>query len=86
MPRSTALLAAVGDLAPEADRALPAGRYDPALAAAVGRFQARHGLAADGRLGPKTLAQLEVPFSRRLAQIQLTLDAGAGPNVRQRPG
>jgi murein L,D-transpeptidase YcbB/YkuD len=70
----TELLTALGDLTPEAAKALPPGRYDPALAEAVQRYQARHGLAGDGRLGPQTLAQLNTPLGQRLAQIRLTLE------------
>src|SRR3954452_20546014 len=43
-----------GDLA--ADK--PSGPYDDALAAAIKRFQARHGLAATGAVTPRTLAAL----------------------------
>ena len=68
------LLVALGDLPPEAAKALPPGRYAPVLAAAVGRFQVRHGLPSDGRLGPRTLVQLRTPLSRRLTQLRLTLE------------
>jgi murein L,D-transpeptidase YcbB/YkuD len=68
------LLVALGDLAPEAAKALPPGRYDPTLAKAVQAFQVRHGLDSNGKLGPKTLAELNTPLSHRLAQIRLTLE------------
>ncbi|MCA1855477.1 L,D-transpeptidase family protein [Massilia oculi] len=45
-----------------------------ALAGAVRRFQARHGLAQDGVPGPATLAALAVPPARRAAQLALTLE------------
>lgn len=48
--------------------------YTPALAAAVRRFQARHGLAQDGVLGAGTLAALAVPPARRVTQLELTLE------------
>ena len=48
--------------------------YDDALAAAVRRFQARHGLAETGSVGPKTLAALNVPVGRRLRQLAASLD------------
>jgi murein L,D-transpeptidase YcbB/YkuD len=48
--------------------------YDQALAAAVRRFQARHGLAETGSMGPKTLAALNVPVGKRLRQLAATLD------------
>ena len=68
------LLVALGDLSPEEAKTLPGGSYPPALAAAVTRYQARHSLAANGLLGPKTLAQLNVPLTQRLSQIRLTLE------------
>ena len=40
-------------------------RYDPALVAAVQRFQSRHGLWVDGRIGTKTLDALNVPVAKR---------------------
>ena len=52
----------------------PPERYSEALATAVRRFQRRHGLAADGVLGPLTRAQLEVPPQARLRQLELTLE------------
>jgi len=48
--------------------------YDAALVAAVERFQRRHGLLADGRIGTKTLAALETPLSRRVEQIRMALE------------
>jgi murein L,D-transpeptidase YcbB/YkuD len=46
---------------------------DAALAAAIGRFQLRHGLAVDGRVGPATLAALNVPAASRAAQLEVNL-------------
>jgi murein L,D-transpeptidase YcbB/YkuD len=37
--------------------------YDETLAAAVRRFQARHGIDADGVIGAGTIAALNVPLS-----------------------
>ena len=48
--------------------------YDAALAAAVRRFQARHGLEETGIVGTKTLAALNVPVSKRLRQLGASLD------------
>ena len=48
--------------------------YDDALAVAVGEFQARHGLARDGLVGPNTLAELNVPPQTRVKQIARNLE------------
>jgi murein L,D-transpeptidase YcbB/YkuD len=48
--------------------------YDEALATAVRRFQRRHGLFADGAVGRRTRAALNVPVEARLAQIRRTLE------------
>jgi murein L,D-transpeptidase YcbB/YkuD len=63
----------VGDL--PADYSAPAsGTYDAGLAEGVKRFQQRHGLDNDGRLGPSTVKQLNVPLSKRVQQLKLTLE------------
>ena len=48
--------------------------YDDALIAAVKRFQVRHGLEETGSIGPKTLAALNVPVSKRLRQLAASFD------------
>jgi murein L,D-transpeptidase YcbB/YkuD len=48
--------------------------YDADLVAATVRFQARHGLADDGRVGPRTLAALNRSVDARIAQISVNLD------------
>jgi len=48
--------------------------YDAELAAAVTRFQTRHGLGPDGILGEKTFQQLNRPWSDRVAQIAVSLE------------
>jgi murein L,D-transpeptidase YcbB/YkuD len=59
------------DLAPEHARG---DTYDDQVAAAVRRFQVRHGLEQTGSVGPKTLAALNVPVTRRLRQLAASLD------------
>jgi L,D-transpeptidase YcbB len=46
---------------------------DDALAEGIRRFQQRHGLRADGVVGPDTLAELNVGVKERIAQIRLNL-------------
>lgn len=66
-------LLALGDLERPTGRAA-SGRYEPALAEAVARFQRRHGLADDGVLGRGTVAALAVPLRERVTQIELSLE------------
>ena len=48
--------------------------YSPALSDAVARFQGARGLLADGKLGKKTLAALNVPAVDRLRQLEVNLE------------
>ncbi|HWT16932.1 MAG TPA: L,D-transpeptidase family protein [Patescibacteria group bacterium] len=76
VPALRARLLQLGDLV-AIDAVVEAGgetRYDPALAAAVQRFQARHGLMVDGRLGAKTWSALNVPLSQRLGQVRFAME------------
>ncbi|MCC7200487.1 MAG: L,D-transpeptidase family protein [Gammaproteobacteria bacterium] len=66
------LLVALGDLAPSAPQAT--GSYDESLAAGVRAFQSRHGLAADGAIGPGTFKALTTPLASRARQIELSLE------------
>ena len=68
-----ALLTMVGDL-PASAAAAPDDKYTPELADGVKRFQARHGLEADGVLGRDTVAALNTPMSQRVRQLELTLE------------
>jgi murein L,D-transpeptidase YcbB/YkuD len=62
-------LVMTGDLASSEAK----GPYDAALAAGVKRFQARHGLATTGSIGPRTLSALNVPVEKRIQQLEASL-------------
>jgi murein L,D-transpeptidase YcbB/YkuD len=47
---------------------------DATVTAAVRSFQARHALDADGTIGPRTLAELNVPAGTRVDQLRLSLE------------
>ena len=47
---------------------------DAGLAAAVRLFQHRHGLNDDGIVGPRTLAELNVPVETRIQQVRTNLE------------
>ena len=51
----------------------PSG-YDQALSEAVKHFQARHGITPDGKLTQQTVAELNVPMSRRVQQLDDALE------------
>jgi murein L,D-transpeptidase YcbB/YkuD len=62
-------------LAATADLAFPTGEvFDSTLQEAVERFQARHGLEADGIVGRATLAALNTPVGDRIRQLELNLE------------
>src|SRR6476619_5493274 len=47
--------------------------YDSYVEAAVKRFQARHGISADGRPGALTIKALNIPADQRLNQLKVNL-------------
>lgn len=70
-------LTLLGDLVADAVAEQPAAAeslYHGSLVAAVERFQRRHGLLIDGRLGAHTLAALNVTPASRVHQIELALE------------
>jgi len=58
---------------PSAPAAGPDTLDDP-LVEALKAFQRRHGLKDDGKLGPATVAAMNVPVERRVAQIEANLE------------
>jgi murein L,D-transpeptidase YcbB/YkuD len=63
-------LKATGDLGKAGGKPI----YDDEVAKAVARFQERHGIPADGSVGPRTLAALNVPVETRIRIIELNLE------------
>ena len=53
---------------------LPAQAVKGDLATALGRYQARNGLAIDGRIGAKTLAMLNIGAAERVDQIVANME------------
>ena len=50
--------------------------FDPSLELAVKRFQARHGMTADGAVGTATRAAMNVPVGARIDQLRVNLERG----------
>jgi murein L,D-transpeptidase YcbB/YkuD len=63
-------LMATGDLPESGDSDL----YDAELEEGVRRFQGRHGLEPDGRVGRRTLEAMNVPVADRIQQIEMNLE------------
>jgi L,D-transpeptidase YcbB len=60
--------------------------YDLQLERAVKRFQKRHGLVVDGKVGKRTLAKLNISATKKLQQLQLNfhrMSNFAGANDEQ---
>ncbi|HEY0971525.1 MAG TPA: L,D-transpeptidase family protein, partial [Gemmatimonadales bacterium] len=69
-------LSALGDMPFGSTSPAPAADtiYRGDLVRGVIAFQRRHGLDADGIIGPATAAQLRVPLERRVRQIELAME------------
>jgi murein L,D-transpeptidase YcbB/YkuD len=68
------LLRLLGDLPASTGVQPGSPNYDGPLVDAVKRFQARHGLTSDGQIGKPTLVRLNTPLSKRVHQLELTLE------------
>jgi len=73
-PQLARRLQLVGDLPANANTPPDQATYDGALVDAVKNFQRRHGRDPNGRIDTQTLADLNVPLSLRIRQMQLTLE------------
>ena len=74
-PAAETLLARLqleGDVAADSDD--QPRRFDATLSAGVKHYQERHGMTADGELGPATIRSLNVSMSRRVAQLEDSLE------------
>lgn len=49
-------------------------KYTPELVEGVKKFQLRHGLSADGTIGPGTAAAINEPLTQRVTQIELAME------------
>jgi murein L,D-transpeptidase YcbB/YkuD len=74
VPRLTRLLRLVGDLPADANVPADPPIYEGPLVDAVKNFQRRHGRDANGRIDAQTLADLNIPLSRRVQQMRWTLE------------
>jgi len=74
VPRLTRLLRLVGDLPAEANVPADPPIYAGPLVDAVKNFQRRHGRDPSGKLDAQTLADLNVPLSRRVQQMRWALE------------
>ncbi|HWB39603.1 MAG TPA: peptidoglycan-binding protein, partial [Gemmatimonadales bacterium] len=69
-----ARLSALGDFPVDSFPSSDDQRYAGDLVEAIRRFQVRHGLDADGVIGPRTFAELNAPMAGRARQIELALE------------
>jgi len=74
VPQLSRLLLLVGDLPAGTNVAADGTVYQGPLVEAVKNFQRRRGRDPDGRISAQTLADLNVPLSSRVRQMQLTLE------------
>ncbi|WNC73313.1 L,D-transpeptidase family protein [Thalassotalea psychrophila] len=67
------ILTLLGDLPRKAQTKTRLDVFDSVVVAALKEFQSRHGLEADGKLGPNTYAALKVKPEKRIKQLQVNL-------------
>jgi L,D-transpeptidase YcbB len=64
----------LGDLPPDAAQPADTAVYQGSAVDGVRHFQKRNGLQPDGVLGKETVAELNVPLSQRVKQLQFALE------------
>jgi murein L,D-transpeptidase YcbB/YkuD len=74
VPQLVRLLRLLGDLPADASVSADGTVYQGPLVDAVKNFQRRLGREPDGRINAQTLADLNVPLTSRVRQMQLTLE------------
>jgi L,D-transpeptidase YcbB len=75
VPQMIVLLRLVGDLPADANVPADSTVYQAPLVDAVKNFQRRHGRTVDGKITAQTVADMNVPLSARVQQMQLTLES-----------
>ncbi|HYL62926.1 MAG TPA: L,D-transpeptidase family protein [Candidatus Methylomirabilis sp.] len=75
LPQLTKRLMLLGDLTGSSDQGsrMPM-TYEGKLVDAIKHFQQRHGLEPDGLIDARTVKEINTPISRRIVQLQLTLE------------
>ncbi len=73
VPQIRETLKVMGDLDADSEPDNPE-KYDNEMRDAVLRFQKRHGLRADGIIGTKTIAAMNVPVTERIRQVQMNME------------
>jgi L,D-transpeptidase YcbB len=74
IPRIAQLLRLTGDLPHGVNVSVDPPVYQGALADAMKNFQRRHGRDPSGHIDAQTVSDLNIPLSRRVRQMQLTLE------------
>ncbi|MGK2856178.1 MAG: L,D-transpeptidase family protein [Thermoanaerobaculia bacterium] len=74
LPKLVLLLRELGDLPPGEIPDPETTLYAGPIVEAVKRFQVRHGLEADGRIGGGTFLAINIPLSARVRQIEHALE------------
>jgi len=64
----------LGDLPQSASVPAEANIYSGEVVEGVKRFQVRHGIEADGKIGTQTIVELNQPMSYRVEQLRLSLE------------